>query len=78
MTPDRRIQRYRARKIKTSPKLDISGGNIIVGKGTAWINVLPGALRVIAPEAGPGLEKPEENPSQDLPKPVLPVAHQKS
>lgn len=77
VTPDGRIQRYRARKIKikTSPKLDISGEGIIVGKGTAWIRVLPGALRVIAPEPGPGSEKPVENTSQELPKPVSPVTH---
>jgi len=28
---------------------------------------------VIAPEPGPGSEKPEENTSQELPKPVSPV-----
>ena len=62
VTPDAGIQRYRARKIKvkTSPKLDIAAEGIIIGKGTAWIKVLPGALRVIAPEPGQGAEKPKE------------------
>jgi YegS/Rv2252/BmrU family lipid kinase len=60
--PDGTIQRYRARKIKvkTSPKLDIAAEGIILGKGTAWIKVLPKALRVIAPEPGPGAEKTQE------------------
>jgi diacylglycerol kinase (ATP) len=64
-TPDGRIQRYRARKIKvkTSPKLDIAAEGIILGKGTARIKVFPGALRVIAPEPGSGAEKtPDEEP----------------
>lgn len=61
-TPDGAIQRYRARKIKvkTSPKLDVAAEGIILGKGTARIKILPGALRVIAPEPGPGAEKPLE------------------
>ncbi|HEX7555293.1 MAG TPA: diacylglycerol kinase family protein [Leptolinea sp.] len=75
-TPDGRIQRYRAHKIqiKTSPKLDIAAEGIIVGKGTAWIKVLPGALRVIAPEQGKGAEKPEEKAIKELPEPVSPVS----
>jgi diacylglycerol kinase (ATP) len=61
-TPDGRIQRYQARKIKvkSSPKLDVAAEGIILGKGTAWIKVLPGALRVLAPEPGAGAEKPQE------------------
>jgi diacylglycerol kinase (ATP) len=57
---DGTIQRYQARKIKikTSPKLDVAAEGIILGKGTAWIKVLPGALRVIAPAPGLGAEKP--------------------
>jgi diacylglycerol kinase (ATP) len=60
--PDGTIQRYQARKIKvkTSPKLDVAAEGIILGKGTARIKILPGALRVIAPEPGPGAEKPQE------------------
>jgi diacylglycerol kinase (ATP) len=71
-TPDGAIQRYQARKIKvkTSPKLDVAAEGIILGKGTAWIKVLPGALRVIAPEPGPGAEKPVEKAAQELPEPV--------
>ncbi len=57
-----RVQRYRARKIKirTSPKLDIASEGLMMGKGTAWIKALPGALRVLAPEPGTGAEKPIE------------------
>jgi diacylglycerol kinase (ATP) len=75
-TPDRTIQRYRARKIKvkTSPKLDVAAEGIILGKGTARIKVLPRALRVIAPEPGTGAEKPPEKTTQDLPAPVSPVS----
>ena len=75
-TPDRTIQRYRARKIKvkTSPKLDVAAEGIILGKGTAWIKVLPRALRVIAPEPGAGAEKPPEKAAKKLPEPVSPVS----
>jgi diacylglycerol kinase (ATP) len=60
--PDGKIQRYQARKIKvkTSPKLDIAAEGILLGKGTAWIKLLQGALRVIAPEPGTGAEKTQE------------------
>lgn len=77
-TPDGSIQRYRARKIKvkTSPKLDIAAEGIILGKGTARIKILPGALRVLAPEPGPGAEKTqEEKTARELPEPVSPVSH---
>ena len=59
LPPDGRIQRYQARKIKikTSPKLDVAAEGIILGKGAARIKVLPGVLRVIAPEVGTGVEK---------------------
>ncbi len=75
-TPDGRIQRYRARKIKvkTSPKLDVAAEGIILGKGTAKIKILPGALRVLAPEPGPGAEKPQEDATKALPEPVSPVS----
>lgn len=61
-TPDKSIQRYRAKKIKvkTSPKLDVAAEGILLGKGTARIKVLKRALRVIAPEPGAGVEKPQE------------------
>lgn len=74
-TPDGRIQRYRARKItvKTSPKLDIAAEGIILGKGTAKIKLLPGALRVLAPEVGAGTEKPQKETTKELPEPVSPV-----
>ena len=71
-TPDGTIQRYRARKIKvkTSPKLDVAAEGIILGKRTARIKILPGALRVIAPEPGTGAEKPLERATKELPEPV--------
>ena len=71
-TPDGTIQRYQARKIKvkTSPKLDVAAEGIILGKGTAWIKVLPRALRVIAPEPGPGAEKPQEEATKESHEPV--------
>jgi diacylglycerol kinase (ATP) len=74
--PDGRIQRYRAKKIKvkTSPKLDIAAEGIIIGKGTAWINVIPGGLRVIAPEIGKGAEKTPKQSTKKLPEPVSPVS----
>ena len=74
--PDGSIQRYRARKIKvkTSPKLDVAAEGILLGKGTAWIKVLPKALRVIAPEPGTGTEKPLEKATQELPEPLSPVS----
>ena len=75
-TPDGRIQRYRAKKIKvkTSPKLDISAEGIIVGTGTAWIDVLPNALRVLAPDIGAGAEKKPEKIAVEMPAPVSPVS----
>lgn len=75
-TPDGRIQRYRAKKIKvkTSPKLDIAAEGIILGKGTARIKIISGALCVLAPEPGAGTEKPEVETEQNLPEPVSPVS----
>jgi diacylglycerol kinase (ATP) len=75
--PDGSIQRYRARKIKvkTSPKLDIAAEGILLGKGTARIKILPGALRVLAPEPGPGAEKTDEERTDiELPEPISPVS----
>jgi diacylglycerol kinase (ATP) len=81
VAPDGTIQRYRARKIKvkTSPKLDIAAEGIILGKGSAKIKVLPGALRVIAPEPGHGAEKTQDERSDlELPAPVSPIFQQVS
>jgi diacylglycerol kinase family enzyme len=77
-TPDGSIQRYRARKIKikTDPKLDVAAEGIILGKGTARIKVLPGALHVLAPEPGQGAEKPPEDIGKELPEPVSPIVQQ--
>jgi diacylglycerol kinase (ATP) len=72
LPPDGRIQRYQARKIKvkSSPKLDVAAEGIILGKGTARIKVLPGVLRVIAPEAGTGVEKTPEEAAQSAAVPA--------
>lgn len=71
-TPDGKIQRYRASKIKlkTEPKLAIAAEGIMLGEGTAKIKVLPRALKVIAPEPGAGAEKPLSETQQELPEPV--------
>lgn len=76
---DGKIQRYRAGKvkIKASPKLEILADGILLGKGTVRIKVLPGALRVIAPEVGRGAEKPAQATSADLPAPVAPAVTNK-
>ena len=72
LTPDGKIQRYRARKIKlkTEPKLDIAAEGIRLGKGKAKIKVLPRALKVIAPEPGVGAEKPQIAVAEDVADPV--------
>jgi diacylglycerol kinase (ATP) len=78
-TDDGKIQRYRASKVKinTSPKLEVLADGILLGKGTVRIKVLPGALRVIAPEAGSGMEKPPQATGADLPTPVAPAVTNK-
>jgi diacylglycerol kinase (ATP) len=72
VTEDGKIQRYRARKvkIKTSPKLDVAAEGILLGKGKAKIKLLPRALRVIAPELGSGVEKPQAEAIEELLTPV--------
>lgn len=74
-TPDGRIQRYKAKKIKvqTKPKLDVAAEGIILGKGTAKIKLLPRALRVLAPKIGKGAEKKPKEITKALPEPVSPV-----
>jgi len=76
---DGSIQRYRAGKlkIKASPKLEVLADGILLGKGTVRIKMLPGALRVIAPEVGQGAEKPPEAANTDLPAPVAPTVTSK-
>jgi diacylglycerol kinase (ATP) len=70
-----KIQRYRAEKviIKTKPKLDVMADGYMLGKGKVKIKVLPGALRVYAPEVGAGVEKPKQEAGADLPTPVAPA-----
>jgi diacylglycerol kinase (ATP) len=72
LTPDGKIQRFRARKIKirTEPELDIAAEGILLGKGKAKIKVLERALKVIAPEPGAGPEKPLNETGQEVPAPV--------
>lgn len=72
LPPDGSIERYRARRIKirSSPPLDIAAEGMIMGKGSAKIKVLPGALKVIAPEPGMGAEKPPQDEIEQLPAPV--------
>ena len=74
---DGTIQRYRARKlkIKASPRLSVMADGKMLGKGTVRIKVLPGALRVIAPPPGAGVEKPhsETSEARSVPAPVAPA-----
>ena len=74
---DGRIQRYRARtlKIQSSPKLEVMADGVMLGRGKVKIKVLAGALRVIAPEVGRGVEKPLEAVGADLPAPVAPAVN---
>jgi diacylglycerol kinase family enzyme len=76
---DGKIQRYRARKItiKTKPKLEVLADGVMLGKGKIKIKVQPGKLRVLAPEAGTGVEKPKEEAGADLPAPIAPVVDNK-
>ena len=71
-TENGKIQRYRARKIKikTSPALDVAAEGAILGKGTAKIKVLPGALQVIVPEVGEGAEQLGSESLEEWPAPV--------
>lgn len=71
---DAGIQRYRARKlkVKTSPKLEVMADGVMLGKGTVKIKLHPGALRVIAPEVGAGVEVPPQQAGEELPTPVAP------
>lgn len=69
---DGSIQRYRSKriKIKTSPKLEVLASGVMMGKGSVEIKVLAGALRVIAPKPGAGVERPQTKVSKKLPAPV--------
>ncbi|MGE5222493.1 MAG: diacylglycerol/lipid kinase family protein [Omnitrophica WOR_2 bacterium] len=75
-TPDGRIQRYRAKKIKvkSDPKLEVMADGVMQGKGTVKIKILPKALRTIAPPASEGVAKTPKEADQALPAPVSPVA----
>jgi diacylglycerol kinase (ATP) len=71
-TADGMLQRYRTSKlkIKSAPRLTVMADGIMLGKGTVRIKVLPGALRVIAPKPGAGVEKPQTKASKEMPVPV--------
>ena len=71
-TNDGTLQRFRTGKvkIKSTPKLVVMADGVMLGKGTTRITVLAGALRVIAPKPGAGIEKPQTQASKDLPAPV--------
>jgi len=69
---DGAIQRYRTSKLKITsrPKLEVMADGMMLGRGSVKIKVLAGALRVIAPKPGAGVEKPQTQASMDLPAPV--------
>ena len=71
-TDDAKILRYRAHKlkIKANPDLEVMADGVMLGKGTVKIKVLPGAVRVIAPEVGTRVEKPPQAAEADLPAPI--------
>ena len=71
---DQNIQRYRVHKlkVKASPKLVVMADGEMLGKGTVRIKMLPGALRLIAPEPGAGLavDLPANQAQDVLPAPL--------
>ena len=69
-----RVQRYRARKltIKTKPKMAVLADGVMMGKGKIKIRVRRGALRVIAPEVGQGVEAPLREAVAEVPAPAAP------
>ena len=74
-TADGGIQRYRAHKlkIKTSPELEVMADGVMLGTGTVKIKLLPGALRVIAPPVGAGVEKAPSAAAVEMPPPISPI-----
>jgi diacylglycerol kinase (ATP) len=75
---DGKIQRYRASRItiKSKPKLEVMADGVMLGRGKVKIKLLPGALRVYAPQPGTGVEKPPHETGADLPTPIAPVVNQ--
>ena len=71
---DQNIQRYRVHKlkVKASPKLLVMADGEMLGKGTVRVKMLPGALRVIAPQQGAGLavDLPARQAQDILPAPL--------
>lgn len=74
-TPDGRIQRYRAKRVrvKSDPKMDVMADGVMQGKGTVKIKILPKALRTIAPPPGEGVAKTPKEADEGMPAPVSPV-----
>ncbi len=71
-TMDEGIQRYRSSTltIKTDPKMQVMADGVMLGKGKVTIKVRAGALRVIAPKPGRGIEKPQTEAIKVLPVPA--------
>jgi diacylglycerol kinase family enzyme len=72
---DKKAQHYQARKlkVKASPKQMVMADGVSLGKGTVTIKVLPGALRVITAEKGPGMENaPKDATAGSVPEPGSP------
>jgi diacylglycerol kinase (ATP) len=78
-TPDGKLQRYRARKVKvkTSPELEIAADGISLGKGRVVIKICPKALRIFAPKTGNGVEKRPDEMTRELPAPLSPIVDER-
>ena len=74
LIPDGKLQRFRAHtvKIKSKDNLEIAADGISLGKGTAIIKMLHGALRVLAPAVGSGVEKSKAEKLSELDAPISP------
>lgn len=72
---EKKVQHYKASKlkVKTSPKLDVMADGVDLGKGTVKIKVLPGALRIIAPENNTGVESPHKDSEEELKESVITI-----
>ncbi len=71
---DGRVQRYRARKvkIKANPPQDVMADGIMLGQTPVTIRILPGALRIIAPQQA-GIAVSASAAAEGLPAPVAPA-----
>ena len=67
-------------EVEASQPLTIhTDGEVYAGFGTnirrLTIEIMPKALRIIAPQVGTGAEKPQAEIAKELPEPVSPVTH---